>query len=148
MSEEKKIFIDDDWKSQVAAEKAEFQREAEEQPPQTQETQSQETQTQETNPSQPQGMPPASFEMLLTMFATEAMAALGQLPNPINNELSVNIEHARYAIDMLQMLEEKTKGNLDPGEAKTLEDLLHQLRLLFVASQPSSPDSPEGPLSQ
>jgi len=141
MSEEKKIFIDDDWKSQVAAEKAELQREAAEQP-----AQSQETQSQEINP--PQGMPPASFEMLLTMFATEAMAALGQLPNPINNELSVNIEHARYAIDMLQMLEEKTKGNLEPGEAKTLEDLLHQLRLLFVASQPSPPASPEGPLSQ
>jgi len=131
MSEEKKIFIDDDWKSQVAAEKEELQREAEEkatEPPQP------------APPSQQQG-PPASFEMLLTMFATEAMAALGQLPNPVSNEFSVNIEHARYAIDMLQMLEEKTKGNLDPREAKTLEDLLHQLRMLFVAQQPSAEKS-------
>jgi len=54
----------------------------------------------------------------------------------MTNELSTNIEHARYAIDMLQMLEEKTKGNLEPNEAKTLEDLLHQLRMLFVAQQP------------
>jgi len=129
MSEEKKIFIDDDWKSQVAAEKAELEREAESQlaePP--------------PSPSQPpsQEMPPASFEMLMTMFATEAMAALGQLPNPMTNEVSINIEHARYAIDMLQMLEAKTKGNLEPNEAKTLEDLLHQLRMLFVAQQTQS----------
>jgi len=122
MSEEKKIIIDDDWKSQVAAEKEELQREAEEQP---------------TEAPQPMDMPPASFEMLMTMFATEAMAALGQLPNPVNNELSINIEHARYAIDMLQMLEEKTEGNLEPNEAKILEDLLHQLRMLFVAQKPA-----------
>ncbi|NOY29266.1 MAG: DUF1844 domain-containing protein [Planctomycetes bacterium] len=128
MSEDKKIIIDDDWKSQVAAEKEELKREAEEQPA-------------ESPPSQempPQEMPPASFEMLMTMFATEAMAALGQLPNPMTNELSINIEHARYAIDMLQMLEEKTKGNLEPNEAKTLEDLLHQLRMLFVAQKPAT----------
>jgi len=67
MSEEKKIIIDDDWKSQVAAEKEELKREAVEQP------------TESPQP-QPQEMPPASFEMLMTMFATEAMAALGQLP--------------------------------------------------------------------
>jgi len=129
MSEEKKIFIDDDWKSQVAAEKEELQREAESQPAEP---------PQEPLPPQSQEMPPASFEMLMTMFATEAMAALGQLPNPMTNELSVNIEHARYAIDMLQMLEEKTKGNLELNEAKTLEDLLHQLRMLFVAQQPAT----------
>jgi hypothetical protein len=132
MSEEKKIIIDDDWKSQVAAEKEVLKQEAAEQP---------------TEPPQPMEMPPASFEMLMTMFATEAMAALGQLPNPVNNELSINIEHARYAIDMLQMLEEKTKGNLDPNEAKTIEDLLHQLRMLFVASQSAPPASPEQSIS-
>jgi len=134
---EKKILIDDDWKSQVAAEKEELKREASEQP----------TEPPQPVPPSQQQMPPASFEMLMTMFATEAMTALGQLPNPINNELSINIEHARYAIDMLQMLEEKTKGNLDPNEAKTIEDLLHQLRMLFVASQSAPATSPEQPIA-
>jgi len=134
---EKKILIDDDWKSQVAAEKEELKREAAEQPAEP---------PQPMPPSQQQ-MPPASFEMLMTMFATEAMTALGQMPNPINNELSINIEHARYAIDMLQMLEEKTKGNLDPNEASTLESLLHQLRMLFVASQSGPATSPEQPIA-
>jgi len=107
MSEEKKILIDDDWKSQVAAEKEELKREAEELP------------TEPTQPQpQPQEMPPASFEMLMTMFATEAMAALGQLPNPMTNELSTNIEHARYAIDMLQMLE---GGILSPTKRRPLK---------------------------
>ena len=134
MSEEKKIFVDEDWKSQIAAEKEELKREAK------QHTESPEPQT--------AAMPPASFEMLVTMFASEAMMALGQLPNPATNELSVSLEHARYAIDMLQMLQEKTQGNLEPNEAQMLEDLLHQLRMLFVASQ-SPPESkptilPEG----
>jgi len=119
MSEEKKIFIDEDWKTQVAAERDELQREAKEKPS-------------ETTP--PVEMPPASFEMLLTMFATEALVALGQMPNPVSNEIAVSLEHARYSIDMLQMLEEKTKGNLDPNEEKILEDLLHQLRMLFVSA--------------
>ena len=87
-------------------------------------------------------MPPASFEMLLTMFATEAMAALGQLPNPLTNEVSINLEHARYAIDMLQMLGEKTEGNLDAGEKKMLEDLTHQLRMLYVAANSPPPAAP------
>lgn len=131
MSEEKKIFIDEDWKSQIAAEKEELQREAEEQ-----------TESPQPQP-QPGEVPPASLEMLVTMFASEAMMALGQLPNPATGELSISLDHARYAIDMLQMLQEKTKGNLDPNEAKMLEDLLHQLRMLFVASQsPPLEDAP------
>ncbi len=128
MSEEKKIFIDEDWKSQIAAEKEELQREAEEQ-------------TESPEPQQGE-VPPASLEMLVTMFASEAMMALGQLPNPATGQLSISLDHARYAIDMLQMLQEKTKGNLDPNEAKMLEDLLHQLRMLFVASQSPPEDTP------
>ncbi len=130
MSDEKKIIIDDDWKSQVAAEKEELQREAQEQPSEA--------------PPQPGEMPPASLEMLLTMFASEAMIALGQLPNPANNQMSISLDHARYAIDMLEMLQEKTKGNLEPNEEKMLEDLLHQLRMLFVASQSAPAESPQG----
>ncbi len=118
MSEEKKIIIDEDWKNQIAAEKEELQR------------------GEETSdaPLQ-QEFPPASFEMLVTTFATEAMMALGQLPNPVSNESSFSPEHARYAIDMLQMLEEKTQGNLSPEEGNMLSSLLHQLRMLFVSLQ-------------
>jgi hypothetical protein len=120
MSEAKKIFIDEDWKTQVEAEKEALAHEGE---------------TPQAPKTGYQDLPPASFEMLVTTFASEAMVALGQLPNPFTNEHTLNWDHARYTIDMLQVLEEKTKGNLSQEEAAMLEAILHQLRLAFVALQ-------------
>lgn len=120
MSEDKKIIIDEDWKSQVEAEKEALAKEPKEQP----------------KPAAEQyALPEASFEMLLTTLATEAMMSLGQLPNLATQKVETNVPQARYVIDMLQVIQEKTKGNLSPGEEKTLEDLLHQLRLMCVAVQ-------------
>lgn len=119
---EKKILIDDDWKSQVAAEKEALKEEAATEGPASGE------------PAMPQ-MPPASFEMLVTTLATEAMVALGQFPNPATQEVSLSPDHASYAIDMLSMLEEKTKGNRTPEEDTMMTELLHQLRMMFVQVQ-------------
>ena len=127
MSEEKKIIIDEDWKSQVEAEKEALKQEGEEGGPES---------------SAPAGeMPPASLELLISTLATEAMMAMGQLPHPATNEASVNPDHARYVIDMLEVLQKKTKGNLEPQEDTMLTDLLHQLRMLFisVSNLPSNP---------
>lgn len=120
MSDEKKIFIDEDWKSQVEKEKESFAKEVEAKP---------------AGEADQYNLPPASFEMLVTTFASEAMVALGQLPNPFTNEHSISWEHARYTIDMLQVLQDKTKGNLSTEEAGMLETILHQLRLAFVTLQ-------------
>jgi hypothetical protein len=118
MSDEKKIIIDEDWKSQVEAEKEALAQQSQ-QPP--------------AGPAEgSQQYPPASFELLVTTFVTEAMVALGQFPNPITNQTSPNPAHAKFAIDMLEVLHEKTKGNLTPNEAGMLETLLHQLRMAFV----------------
>jgi hypothetical protein len=124
MSDEKKIIIDEDWKSQIEAEKETLAQEPQETPP--------------SEPPMGGQMPPATFEMLLTTFATEAMVAMGQFPNPVTQEIIHSPEHAKYAIDMLQMLEEKTKGNLDEGEQTMMTDLLHQLRMFYVSSQESA----------
>jgi len=121
MSDEKKIIIDEDWKSQVEAEKETLAENAEKTPA--------------YESPQAGQMPPASFEMLLTTFATEAMVAMGQFPNPVTQETIHSPEHAKYAIDMLQMLEEKTKGNLNEGEQTMMTDLLYQLQMLYVTSQ-------------
>ena len=122
MSEEKKIIIDDDWKSQVAAEKEAMKKEAA----------AQDAPSSEQSEPGPVEMPPASLELLFTTFATEALVALGHVPNPMTGEASVQPGHAQYAIDMLEVLQEKTKGNLTPGEEKMLDDLLHQLRMMYV----------------
>lgn len=119
---EKKIIIDEDWKSQVAAEKEALE-------------QGQQQPGDATKAADAAEMPQASFSMLVSMLATEAMIGLGQLPHPVTGEATAAPEHATYFIDTLGMLDEKTKGNLTPEEARMMEDLLHQLRLAFVAIQ-------------
>jgi hypothetical protein len=77
-------------------------------------------------------MPPASFELLLTMLATEAMVALGQVANPVTGKVDVHRGQAQYLIDLIDVLRDKTKGNLTPGEEQLIETLLHQLHMVFV----------------
>ncbi len=136
MSDEKKIIIDDDWKSQVAAEKEALKKDVEEPQPASEPAQD----ASASGEASPQ-MPPATFEMLVTTLATEAMIAMGQFPNPANQELTVSPEQASYAIDMLAMLKEKTKGNLTTEEDTMITDMLHQLRMMFITVQGQSPSA-------
>ncbi|HEX6962161.1 MAG TPA: DUF1844 domain-containing protein [Lacipirellula sp.] len=131
MSDEKKIIIDEDWKSQVAAEKEAAQ--------QQKQAASGESASAGVSDGDYEAIP-ASFDLLVSTFVTEAMVALGQLPHPATNQLAFDPAHARFAIDMLEVIAEKTKGNLTPQEDRGLQDLVHQLRMAFVAisSQPSA----------
>ena len=116
---EKKIIIDEDWKSQVEREREELKAEPEADPA--------------VNPDEATGLPPASFLLLATTLATQAMAGLGQLPDPIENKPIVNLQLAQHYIDMLSVLEEKTKGNLTGEEERIVEQLLYDVRTRFVA---------------
>jgi hypothetical protein len=126
MSEEKKIIIDEDWKTQVAAEKAAAERQAKEKPGEP---------AAATGPSGDHAHEPiqASFELLITTFVTEAMSALGQLPHPATGQSEFDPDHARFAIDMLDVIAAKTKGNLTPDEEHGLQEVIHQLRMGFIA---------------
>ena len=127
----KKIIIDEDWKSQVAAERAE---EKSVEPPTEPPTGATEQPTGATEPPPGKGkLPPASFDMLLTTLATEAMMSLGQMPIPGVQQPEVNLPQAQYVIDLLGVLKEKTEGNLSTEETALLEDLLYQLRMMYVA---------------
>ncbi|MGI9455362.1 MAG: DUF1844 domain-containing protein [Aeoliella sp.] len=122
---EPKIIIDEDWKSQVEAEK---------------EAANQEHAPTDPNDALPQAdapdadlpMPPASFSMLVSSLATEAMMALGQLPHPVTGEVEPRRHQAKYLIDTIEMLREKTIGNVAAEESAGVEELLHQLRMAFV----------------
>ena len=118
--DEKKIIVDEDWKSQVEAEKEKL-REQSEHPD-------------ENGPEQDeqQGLPPATFETLITSMATQAMAFLGQYPDEEGRAM-LSPPHAKHFIDLLAVIEEKSKGNLSEEEAAFMENLLHQLRMLYVA---------------
>ena len=76
--------------------------------------------------------PPASFSVLVTMLFTQAMGMLGQMPDPNTGEANVNKPFAKHYIDTLEMLESKTKGNLDDQEAAMLNEALHALRMMYV----------------
>ena len=90
-------------------------------------------------------MPPASFEMLLTTLATEAMISLGLVPHPISGKQEVAQDQAKYIIDTLAMLQQKTAGNLAADEEKALEGLLSQLRMAFVSGASPIASPSDGP---
>ena len=79
--------------------------------------------------------PPANFRLFLESLLSQAWVALGKFPNPMTGESSFDEAWARYYIDMVGILEEKTKGNLDKDEARLMEVNLSSLRLTFVEEQ-------------
>jgi hypothetical protein len=133
MADEKKIIIDEDWKSRVEAEREEVAK--------AQQADAGAGQSQAAGGDADMPMPPASLELLLTSLATEALMAMGQLPHPATGNMQVQRSQAKYLIDMVEILRDKTKGNLTPGEQQLIENLLHQLRMVFVetANQPGVP---------
>ena len=62
----------------------------------------------------------------------EAMLYLGAMPHPHTGEVVQDIELARYKIDLLAMIAEKTEGNLTDDEKRQLEEIIYQLRMVFV----------------
>ena len=117
---QKKIIIDEDWKSQVQAEKdAERLKQQERKHEQAAGTEA------------PLPAPTLSF-LAGTLYLQGAMA-MGLLPNPASEKQpALQIDHARHAIELLSMLEQKTEGNRTPEESEEMEEMLHQLRLAFI----------------
>lgn len=77
--------------------------------------------------------PPASLMLLANTLATQAMGAMGLIADDKGEPIPANFDFARHFIDMLAVLEEKTKGNVTDEEAAFLKEALHQLRMAFVA---------------
>ena len=134
-NEEPKIIVDEDWKSQVAREK----EEAKNAPTSPDE---------ETADAGEMGQfPPANILVFISMLGSQAMAALGLMADPLSGEVQANRPLAKHCIDMLGVLEEKTKGNLTEDEGAHLRDALHQLRMVYLqtenmATQPPEPTEP------
>ena len=86
----------------------------------------------ETSDPQKSAQNTALFVQCVTMYAQQAMIAMGKLVNPITNKAEKNLEAARFFIDMLEMLEAKTKGNVSREEERLLQSSLSSVRLTFV----------------
>jgi hypothetical protein len=111
-----KIHIDSDWKEEAQQEKDRLAAE--------------EKSTDGASGAQQLGQP--TFLHLLNSLAMQAAVALGGMRGPQGEAIPPDPELARFHIDLLGLLEEKTKGNLDDEEQKTLSAVLHDLRGAFV----------------
>ena len=74
----------------------------------------------------------ALFLQLLGGLQQSAMITLGKLINPVSRKIEVNLDIARDTIDTLAALEVRTKGNLEPDEARVLAQVLSELRMNYV----------------
>ncbi len=117
-----KIAVDSDWKSQAAAEKERLA-------------------SQETKPSGKAGaggareLPPADFQGLMSTLVSQALLYMGAFPDPATGRAMVSLEYASFHIDLLDVLQQKTKGNLTEQEAEDMMQVLTELRSRFVELQ-------------
>jgi hypothetical protein len=79
-------------------------------------------------------MPPfdINFSTFIISLSTQALAHLGEIPHPIDNQVAVDLGAAKQLIDILGILKDKTKGNLDTSESGLLDSVLYDLRLKYV----------------
>ncbi|UCC95347.1 MAG: DUF1844 domain-containing protein [Candidatus Omnitrophota bacterium] len=73
-----------------------------------------------------------TFTIFLSSLSMQAMIALGKLENPLTRKIEKNYEQARFLIDTLGILKEKTKGNLTPDEETLFNESLFNLRMIYV----------------
>jgi hypothetical protein len=100
--------IDDSWKEAVEKEKEESKKEGKFTPPEP------------------------DFNFFITTLSLQASISLGQVPNPATNKTEEDLSQAKFIIDTLGMLKEKTEGNLKPEESNLLDNLLYELRMQYI----------------
>ena len=118
MTDEPKIQIDSDWKAEAQAEKEKLSAAAE-------------TAVEEKSQKQ-QALPPADFKGLMGLLASQAIMGLGAVQDREGRGVMVDLEGARFAIDLLVVLQEKTKDNLKEEEQKELDTVIPELQTRFV----------------
>jgi hypothetical protein len=88
--------------------------------------------------SEPRGQyedEPTGFETLVSYLSTTAMFQLGLIPGPSGERIPADMPNAKRTVDLLEVLQEKTKGNLSASESRLLQDVLYELRMSFVEMQ-------------
>ena len=121
-----KIIIDSDWKSQAQAEREKLaEAEAKAQ-----------AEAAARGPGAPagdmQGLPPADFRTLIEMLAMQALMYLGGVADRRTGQAVFDPDYSKHMIDLLGVLEAKTKGNLTAEESTLLTRAVSELRMEFV----------------
>ena len=115
----KKIIIDEDWKQEAQKEKERLAAQ--------EKTEEGKAEKSETRVPLPKG----NFAALVSMLVTQALFALGLLEVE-EQKKEPDLEMAKYNIDMLETLQEKTRGNLSKEEEAVLKNTLNQVRMAYV----------------
>ena len=128
-------IVDEDWKSEVRREREKLEKKLDEKRKERRER------------AGKAELPPPDFAHFVSGIAAQTLMQLGDIENPFAGERVVDLDSARYSIDLLAMLEEKTKGNLTPDEERYLKAALHDLRMRYVeaASGEGPPGEEPGP---
>ena len=85
-----------------------------------------------TDHASAQALPPINFSTFLLSLSSSALIQLGEIPDPFTQKIEKNLTAAQQTIDILGLMEQKTKGNLDEEEDRTLEAILYDLRMRFL----------------
>lgn len=80
-------------------------------------------------------LPDPTILDLVKGLATQAMISMGAFPHPVTGEVNMLLFQAKHLIDTVEMLFEKTRGNLTGEESKTIDSVLHDLRMIYIAAQ-------------
>ncbi len=131
-SEKPKIIIDDDWKAQAEAEKEKLAEEIEAKeapaPAAAPAVAGEEAQAAQ----EPHQLPPADLSSLINQIAMQAMMALGGYEDPQTKKRMVDLTLAKFHIDTLTTIEEKTAGNRSEVETELLDKVIYEMRMHFV----------------
>ena len=82
--------------------------------------------------SQQETLPEINFSAFVISLSTQALMHLGEIDNPLSGKVEIDVPVAKQMIDILGMLREKTRGNLNSGEDRLMEDILYDLRMKYV----------------
>lgn len=78
------------------------------------------------------GLPEPTFDVLVHVLVGPCLVHLGLAANPESGKTQVDLEQAKWSLDLLHVLEEKTRASLDKEESERLTQLLHQLRAAYL----------------
>lgn len=130
--EEPKIFIDEGWKAQVQREKELARQKAQESASAEKAPAGTATSGAGAADAADGDEEPTMYVALLSSLAAQAMYALGMIGSPDQKQVMVDVAQAKYVIDTLMMLRDKTKGNLTPEEQASQTEVLAELQRLYV----------------
>ena len=82
--------------------------------------------------TQSESLPEINFSTFVISLSTQALMHLGEISNPMSGKIEADVPVAKQMIDILGILQDKTRGNLDTGEERLLEDILFDLRMKYV----------------